>query len=135
MADTKVQLPVRTEPVGVVKILEAMLLELRRLTDMFLPKRVEMLEPFTLTTTTSKQAVFAQGENHKLVKLEMHIRSIGTATYVGVGTFHSQDFRMDATMPYRVIKPPERCYIDGKGLTIISDAADCVVEFQGYVMG
>lgn len=83
--------------------------------------------PVTLTGNTTAQPIFKQPYKW-VTSICIRVRSIGTATYVGVGNNISQDYRLigvDQMYQYSC-NPGE--VIDAAKIWIISDTADPVVE-------
>lgn len=110
--------------------LQAILLELRNQRKL---RRIVPV-PFTVTPTTKVTTIASHPiGNMKIVAVEFKIRTMGTATYVGLGDRSSQDFRLTAAKDYWSPSVPEGCYIDLRDCMIVSDTADAVVEVMVWM--
>jgi len=86
-----------------------------------------------ITPTTEAQPLMANKiAITRAAQIQIVVRDMGTATYVGVGGSDSQDRRLTGVGANVGIDTPlGKRYLDLKSLFIISDTADAVVEIIG----
>lgn len=86
-----------------------------------------------ITATTSAQLVMANKPAiRKVVQIQVTIRSMGTATYVGLGGRDTQNKRLTVVGDNLSIDTPYgKRYLDLRSLFLSSDTADAVVEIIG----
>lgn len=87
----------------------------------------------TLTPTTAVQKVMAnKADLRRVTQVEISVRSMGTATYVGVGGRDSQDKRLTAAKDSVSMDTPlGKKYLNLDTVFVISDTADAVLEIFG----
>lgn len=85
----------------------------------------------TLTATTSRQLIMSNKPNiRKAVQIEVIVRDMGTATYIRIGGWDSQDRTLRTVGDSISITSVGR-YFDLSGLFAISDTSDAVLEIIG----
>ena len=90
----------------------------------------------TLAAKTSKQLLLTNKPHIKSVsQISVIVRSMGTASYIGVGGFDTQDRRFSTVGDSISIDTPKnRETIDVSSLFVISDTADAVLEIIGETL-
>ncbi len=98
-------------------------------------KQVHILEPFTITPTTTISNVFKDQVgtygNIKVSVIGFAVRSMGTATYCRIGKNGNTVDTLNASFPYLEYSAPQNAYIDASEFQIVSDTADAVIEITG----
>lgn len=91
----------------------------------------------TITPTTNAQQLMTNKPGiERVLQAQIYIRSIGTATYVGVGGRDSQDRRLTvAGANISIDIPMGMRYVDLRSLFVSSDTSDAVVEVLGDSYG
>jgi hypothetical protein len=105
--------------------LQAILLELRG------QRKLKRVLPVCFTVTPTAKATTISSHpigNMKIVAAEFKVRSMGTATYIGLGDKGGQEIRLTAIKDYWSPSIPNGCYVLLSDCMMISDATDAVVE-------
>jgi len=87
----------------------------------------------TLTASTTLQQLMANKRAiKKVTQISMIVRSMGTATYIGVGGHDTQDRLLKTVGDAISIDAPLGArFIDVSSLFVISDTSDAVLEIMG----
>lgn len=87
----------------------------------------------TITALTTRQQLMVNRQAVKRVtQISVIVRSMGTATYVGIGGFDRQDRRLQTVGDSIAIDAPLGSkFIDVSSLFVISDTSDAILEIIG----
>ena len=99
-------------------------------------QKVVPIDPFNVTPPvlrTSLTAVVGPSA-FNVSYITVLVRSMGTATYVGISTASSNTSRLTGVGDSFEIRAPDRCYIDASKIMINADVADAVVEVSGLLI-
>lgn len=99
------------------------------------PRQVHILDPFIVTPTPTPQNVLALGNQlpviTKVSVIGFYVRSMGTATYIRVGTKGSIIDSLTQVQAYTEYTAPNGNFIDASEFFVISDTSDSVLEISG----
>ena len=95
-----------------------------------LPGYVEVIEdtPITITVPSTARSVFQNIAPKWVTAYIVRVRSMGTATYIALGNYIGQEYRLTAVGEYRACEARPGEVLDITKLWIVSDTSDAVVE-------
>lgn len=104
--------------------------------DYIYPRESRILDPIVLTSAVTEKSLagtFAVTPL-RMQYIGFRVRSMGTATYLGVGTKGNTSFRLTAVNTYFEYEAPKSGYIDASKIWYIADTADLTFEVTGIQM-
>lgn len=97
------------------------------------PERTGIIPPFLITPTTTAQQLFSPVTLMEVpvFYVGVEVRSMGTATYVSLGTVGNVESRLVQKNSYQEFEAPKGKFLDANSIMIASDTNDAVCEVSG----
>lgn len=100
------------------------------------PKEATILDPVLITSAVTEKSLFQTFPISplKMQYIGFHVRSMGTGTYLGIGTKGNTGFRLISANSYFEYESPKGGYIDASKIWYIADTADITFEVTGVII-